>query len=89
MRSIRKMEEEKKNQSQFTKDIVFEKREKNGKYELIFPFNKQTEELAVCLNKSGGASVSGPNYMKMLVQEIKKYELQYLEYMKTAYQCYS
>ena len=44
--------------------ILFNARERSGKFELIFPFNKTSEDLAVALNKSQGSSVSGPNYMK-------------------------
>ena len=55
-------------------------REKNGKYECIFPINKRTEELAFSLNRQVGAkaSMGAPNFLKMLVEEIKQYEQEYL-----------
>ena len=49
-------------------------RERKGKYELIFPFNAHSEELAIQLNKqtsgNGAVGVTGPshaNHMKALV----------------------
>ena len=67
--------------------ILFNARERSGKFELIFPFNKTSEDLAVALNKSQGSSVSGPNYMKQLIQEIKKWEVEYLDYITKQYKC--
>ena len=54
-------------------------RERSGKFQLIFPINKRTEELAIAMNKSVGAraNMGGPNLMKMMVDEIKKYEQEY------------
>ena len=49
---------------------------------MIFPFNKTVEDLSISLNRNGG-SVSGPNYMKMLVNELKKWEAEFLEYHKS------
>jgi len=63
--------------------INFKDREKSGKFELIFPFNKASEDLVIALNRSQGSSVSGPNYMKMIIQEIKKWENEYLEYISS------
>ena len=57
-------------------------RERNGKFVLIFPFNKKSEDLAICINKqaigdnNAGIGVKGlgnNNFMKELVQEIKTY----------------
>eukprot|EP00347_Sterkiella_histriomuscorum_P012494 403368366 len=62
--------------------------ERSGKFELIFPFNKASEDLAIALNRSQGSSMSGPNYMKMMIQEIKKWESQYLEYVAKQYSYY-
>jgi len=44
-------------------------------FECIFPFNKKSEELAFALNRQVGAraSMGAPNFLKMLVQEIKQY----------------
>ena len=44
-----------------------------GQFELIFPFNQKTEELSSALNRQVGAraSMGAPNFMKMLVSEIK------------------
>jgi hypothetical protein len=44
-------------------------RETSGQFELIFPFNKKTEELAFALNRQVGAraSMGAPNFLKMLV----------------------
>ena len=50
-------------------------REKHGKYTLIFPFNKLTEQLSSQLNQSASSSsgaghcanVGGPNLMKQLI----------------------
>ena len=67
--------------STFANKITFNNRERSGKFELIFPFNKASEDLVVSLNKCQGSSVSGPNYMKMIIQEIKKWENEYLEYI--------
>ena len=41
----------------------------------------------MALNKSQGSSVSGPNYMKQLIQEIKKWEVEYLDYITKQYKC--
>ena len=59
-------------------------REKSGNYELIFPFNSKSGELSSSLNRQQGTSKSmtGPNYMKMLVDEIKKYSLEYTAFVK-------
>ena len=67
--------------------IHFNARERSGKFELIFPFNKASEDLAIALNKCQGSSVSGPNYMKLIIQEIKKWEFEYLEYINKQYKC--
>lgn len=51
-------------------------RPRSGKFELIFPFNKKTEELATALNRissSKAVSIGGPNYLKMIVDEVKVY----------------
>ena len=55
-------------------------REKQGKFELIFPFNGVSEDLSSVINRqstgNGSISVAGPsnaNHMKQLVQEIKSY----------------
>jgi hypothetical protein len=61
--------------------IIFDKREMQGKFELIFPFNKASEELSTAINRNGGASMSGPNHMKILIQEIKKWEAEYNNYV--------
>ena len=44
-------------------------REKSGRFHLIFPFNKRSEELAFAMNRTvgGRANMGGPNLMKMLV----------------------
>jgi hypothetical protein len=43
-------------------------REKTGKYQMIFPLNKTTEDLAIAMNRNfGGSSMSGPNYMKSII----------------------
>jgi hypothetical protein len=61
-------------------EVKFGERERKGKFELIFPFNKVSEDLSISLNKCGGNSVNGPNYMKLIIQEVKKWESDYLEY---------
>ena len=45
------------------------KRERSGQFELIFPINQRSEELAFALNKQVGAraSMGAPNFLKMLV----------------------
>jgi len=54
-------------------------REKSGQFQLIFPFNERSGELAMAMNKSVGAkaNMGGPNLMKMMVDEIKKYDQEY------------
>jgi hypothetical protein len=61
---------------QVESDIDFQNRPKQGKFEMIFPFNKTSEDLAIALNKysnmSAGSSnhnllMAGPNYMKLLI----------------------
>ena len=44
-------------------------REKIGNYELIFPFNRRSEELAFAMNRqvSSAASMGAPNYLKMMI----------------------
>ena len=37
--------------SKVSNEISFKTREKKGKFELIFPFNKSSEDLAISLNK--------------------------------------
>lgn len=54
-------------------------REKRGKYVLIFPFSKSSEQLAVEMNRSASGTagaghclnVGGPNIMKQLVNEVR------------------
>jgi hypothetical protein len=67
--------------------ILFNARERSGKFELIFPFNKSSEDLSIAINKCQGSSMSGPNYMKMIIQEIKKWECEYLDYISKQYKC--
>lgn len=65
-------------------------REKRGKYVLIFPFSKSSEQLAVELNRSAtgtaGAghclNVGGPNLMKQLVGEVRTYYDERLQFFK-------
>lgn len=58
-------------------------REKKGKFECIFPINSRTEELASLLNRQVGikASMGAPNYLKMLVEELKVYETEYASFV--------
>ena len=59
-------------------------REKHGKFEKIFPFNAKTEEIAGLLNRQVGnkATMGAPNYMKMLVEEIRQYDLEYTHFVQ-------
>ncbi len=54
-------------------------REKSGQFQLIFPFNERSAELAMAMNKGVGAraNMGGPNLMKMMVDEVKKYDQEY------------
>ena len=55
-------------------------RETIGKFELIFPFNKHTEELAVQANRNVNTkNPAAPNFVRMIVQEIKNYETLFLK----------
>ena len=59
------------------------KRKEEGKFTLIFPFSKMTEELAIDINKKGGGgSQIGPNLMKQLVSEVKIYYDDKINYLK-------
>jgi len=52
-------------------------RPRSGQFEQIYPFNKRTEELATALNRNANAknaSVGGPNYLKMIVDEVKQWD---------------
>jgi len=60
-------------------------RPKHGQFEMIFPFNKKTEELAFALNRmssSKAVSIGGPNYLKMIVEECKAFEQSYMAFVK-------
>jgi hypothetical protein len=60
-------------------------RPKHGQFEMIFPFNKRTEELAFALNRmssSKAVSIGGPNYLKMIVEEVKAFESAYTAFVK-------
>lgn len=56
-------------------------REQRGKFVLIFPFNKRTEELAIELNRTASlnsgtghcSGVGGPNLVKQILKETKNY----------------
>ena len=63
------------------------KREQSGNFELIFPFNQKTEELAGALNRQVGAraSMGAPNFLKMLVQEIKQQNEEYQLFIKNGF----
>lgn len=61
---------------QVESEFDFQNRPKQGKFEMIFPFNKTSEDLVIALNKystmSAGSSnqnllMVGPNYMKLLI----------------------
>ena len=55
-------------------------RETIGGFELIFPFNKHTEELAVQANRNVNTkNPAAPNFVRMIVQEIKNYETLFLK----------
>ena len=60
-------------------------REKQGGFQLIFPFNKKSEELAFAMNRTvgGRANMGGPNLMKMLVQEVKQWDQEYSQFVKS------
>jgi hypothetical protein len=72
--------------------INFKNRPRSGKFEQIFPFNKTSEELVFSLNRfsntsSGTATMmGGPNYMKLLIQEVRKWEIEYNEYINSIQQ---
>ena len=59
-----------------------------GNYELIFPFNRKSEEISFALNRMAGgkAQMGGPNLLKMVVNEIKAYEQDYLAFVKNGRQ---
>ena len=59
-------------------------REKSGKFECIFPINKRSEELAYSLNREVGvkASMGAPNFLRLLVDEIKQYEKEYSSFVR-------
>ena len=69
--------------------ISFNSRPRSGKFEQIFPFNKVTEDLAINLNRlsttsSGTATMmGGPNYMKLIIQEVRRWEIEYNEYINS------
>ncbi len=57
-------------------------RETSGFFQVIFPFNKASEDLASSLNKTQGQlSINSPNYFKMLVTEVKKQESIMFDYV--------
>lgn len=62
---------------QFSRDL-------SGQFELIFPFNGKSEELAHALNRQVGAraSMGAPNYLKQLVQEIKQHYEEYMLFIR-------
>jgi hypothetical protein len=60
-------------------------RPRSGQFELIFPFNKKTEDFAIAFNRASCSktnTIGGPNYLKMLVEEVKAYEAKYMEFVK-------
>ena len=63
------------------------KREQSGQFELIFPFNEKSAELAFSLNRQVGAraSMGAPNFLKMLVQEIKQHNEEYILFIKSGF----
>ena len=69
--------------------ISFNSRPRSGKFEQIFPFNKVTEDLAINLNRlsttsSGTATMmGGPNYMKLIIQEVRRWEIEYNDYINS------
>jgi len=52
---------------------------------MIFPYNKRSEELAFALNRQVGAraSMGAPNFLKMLVQDIKQHYEEYFLFIKS------
>ena len=51
-----------------------------GGFELVFPFSKQTEELAVQANRNVHTkNPAAPNFTRMIVQEIKNLESAFLK----------
>ena len=69
--------------------ITFNSRPRSGKFEQIFPFNKVTEDLVSNLNRfsatsSGTATMmGGPNYKKLIIQEVRRWEIEYNEYINS------
>jgi len=59
-------------------------REKHGGWQVIFPFNNKSEQVATQMNKMvGGANSMGvPNFMKILVQETKEHYHKQMQYVK-------
>lgn len=60
-----------------------------GKFTLIFPFNKVTEQLSIQLNRQTGignqVTLTGPSHAsqtKQLIQEIKSYYENKSEFLK-------